>query len=819
MALTIYCLGDIPTFNAVLNAVAMIWQTGMMSGPGLGLGAAAGLGLLITLAIALLKAPIAMATGGSAGPGNFTIILIMIVVYSVGSQPMTVNIEDIYTGTTTTVANVPLAVALPGSIVSSVTMSVATKLETALSTVNGNYIALSADGFASPLQLMLSMRGGKYGLPDASPYLSTNIKIFVLDCVAGGMGFDVDAYAKQNIPGINNPIAYITQPGVYHGGLTTIYSSANPQGISDSCFAGATNITTTVAAFVASGGNTPVAGLLNANMNKRASPNTAVPNTYSADDIVAVHDNLINSIWGSSQNAQDFMITALTTAQISDAYNCATSNSVATYNQCTETMTQAMEQWKIDSAGSATGFTKSMVPAMNILLAMFFGFAPLMFIFAMMTGAYGLGILTKFLLFGLWAQTWLPFAVVINFIGQVMVENEFLRLATIAPNGLNPATVAPFYDLLSVKLAIISEMLASVPLISMALLSGSVYGLTQIANNMGKDHIDEKGSAPNLQSTGDISEHGAQLSNIRTPTNTINASSGAIEKSGFESAKIEFGETANHTTGQDTAITTSNQNSFLSEFGKTNATSASKALTSTSLAQIGKTAGASHSKMGQFVNQTANELTDGVKFSDQEKDEVKGTLAVGAMAGLTGNALKKLGSDKAKELISSRTKGETGVQASGSVALSKSKDIGLIDKNSASMSETEINGRTSAITAGESQSLQNTSGYQNLSSVSDGLKSSLQKTVGATQTQKESDSNASTYGAKQGFNLSDLPEYIRHNGAAMGVVNTALRGASSEQVNRALNQNGLQKCFLCRAKCGTRQDDGCRNKFDYEWQR
>jgi hypothetical protein len=36
MALTIYTLGDIPTFTAVLNGVAMVFQQGFMTGPGLG---------------------------------------------------------------------------------------------------------------------------------------------------------------------------------------------------------------------------------------------------------------------------------------------------------------------------------------------------------------------------------------------------------------------------------------------------------------------------------------------------------------------------------------------------------------------------------------------------------------------------------------------------------------------------------------------------------------------------------------------------------------------------------------------------------------
>ena len=346
---------------------------------------------------------------GGGGMGNFATLLILIIVYSVGTQPVTINIEDYYTGTATTVANVPFAVAVPGAIVSAVTRSVANKMETAFSTVDGNYIALSADGFASPLQLMLSMRGGKYGLPDADPFLTANIKVFVLDCVAGSTTFDPKAFSLQNIPGVNNPIAYITQPGIYHGGLTTIFSTGIPSGIGASCADEATNLQNSMSNFVAPGAAAPISGYLNANINKRASPNTAVPNVYSADDIVALHGNMINGVWGSSQTAQDFMITALTSAQISDSYNCATSNtSIATYNQCTTTMTQAMEQWKVDSAGAAAGFTKAMVPAMNILLAMFFGFSPIMFIFAMMTGAHGLSIVIKFLLFGLWSRPGCP---------------------------------------------------------------------------------------------------------------------------------------------------------------------------------------------------------------------------------------------------------------------------------------------------------------------------------------------------------------------------------------------------------------------------
>lgn len=627
MSLTIYTLGDIPTFVAILNAVAMVFQTGMMTGPGLGLGAAAGVGLLVSVGVMLLAGgAIAMFKGGG-GMGNWPVLLVLIVVYSVATQPVSLQIEDYYTGTATAVSNMPFGVAVPGAIISSVTRSVADKMETGFSTVDGNYISLSSDGFASPLQLMLSMRGGKYGLPDANPFLTANIKVFVLDCVAGNAGFDADAFAKQNIPGVNNPIAYITQPGVYRTGLTVIFSKANPAGIGSACADAAINIQNGMNAFVAPGAAAPIAGYLNANMNKRASPNTAVPNKYSADDLVALHGKMINGVWGASQTAQDFMITALTSGQISDSYNCALSNSsLATYNQCTMTMTQAMEQWKVDSAGGATGFSKAMQPAMNILLAMFFGFAPLIFVFMMMAGAQGLGILVKYAFFGIWSQSWLPFAVVINYIGQVMVKNEFTRLAAAAPNGLNPATVPAFYDALSIKLAVISDMLAATPLISMALLSGSVYGLTQVANNMGKDKVDEKGAAPHAQETGAVMNT-APVASQNEARGVMNPHTVGVTAGGSTLPSLSVGATAQqaHANAEKSAVAASTaygraaKSSIASTYGTTDQDQAMRS--------FGKEIGSSHEKGDQWISDHARAASDKVSLTSEQSDQLKATAA------------------------------------------------------------------------------------------------------------------------------------------------------------------------------------------------
>lgn len=640
MNFTIYTLGDIPTFTAVLNAVAMVFQSGMMTGPGLGLGAAAGLGLLVSLGVLLLVGgAIAMFQGGGGGPGNWAMLLVLVLVYSVATQKVDLQIEDYYTGTATTVANVPFGVAVPGAIISSITRSVANKMEVGFSTVDGNYISLSSDGFASPLQLMLSMRGGKYALPDADPFLTANIKIFVLDCVVGRPGFSPNAFAKQNIPGVNNPIEYITTPGVYGGGLTVIFSDTNPAGIGSACADAATNIKNKMDVFVGPGIGAAMSAFINANMNKRASPNTVVANKYTADDIVDVHGKMINGVWGSSQTAQDFMITALTSSTISNAYNCGLSNSsYATYNQCTMTMTQSMEQWKIDAAGGATGFSKAMMPAMNILLAMFFGFAPLMFVFMMMAGAQGLSILVKYMFFGVWCQTWLPFAVVINYIGEVMVKSEFLRLAAAAPDGLNPATVPAFYDALSVKLAVISDMLAAVPLISMALLSGSIYGLTKIAGNMGKDKVDEKGAAPNVQETGALMKT-APVGSQNEARSVMNPHTSGVTAGGSTLPSLSVGATAQqaHANADKSAVAASTayghavKSSVASTYGTTDQDQAMRS--------FGRDIGSSHEKGDQWISDHARAASDKVILTQAQSDELKGVAAASVGIGLGKNGV------------------------------------------------------------------------------------------------------------------------------------------------------------------------------------
>jgi conjugal transfer mating pair stabilization protein TraG len=507
MEVTIYVLGDLGSFRAVLQAVAMLFADPILSNNGsLGIGSAAGLGLLITLLWVVAQGVLAPAGGGKGF--NPSIVLILLVTYFALAVPKArVQLEDIYTGTVTAVDGVPIGIAYPGAVISTITRSITTKVETAFSGVDGNYISLSAQGYASPLRLLLSMRKG---VSNFDPYLEANLKTFIVDCVVGSTTFKPGDFAKSQ-----HAVGYITTN--YRDGLSVYYSPANPQGIASACAESAPLIAAAADNFVT---GTPMTLLLNANMTVRATPNTATAGQWTAPDIETVHANTVTTAFGAAQSATEFMENALFAGIITDAYNCAgASTDIQAMRQCTITLTQASEQWKTDATAGGSFFQKTMIPSMNILLLLFYAFAPMMFIFIMMAGWHGLNVLTKYLIFGVWTQTWLPFAAIINYIIQVQTVDELRRVAVastdLAGKALTPAVLNPFYEVLSTKLAVASEMLAATPLITLALMTGSVFGLVSMAQRMsGRDYVNEKQASPDMHQPAPVSMGKPQYSGI-----------------------------------------------------------------------------------------------------------------------------------------------------------------------------------------------------------------------------------------------------------------------------------------------------------------
>lgn len=508
MEVTIYALGNVVLFERVLNAIASIFNSGMME-------SAALMGLLVTLVWVAANGVLA-----PAGKGNFNpaILLLLAIVYlgffsGTTSPKARVYIEDMYlnAGTSTAaVDNVPIGIALPAALVSAVTFNVTEKFETAFQDVN-SYVPMTDSGYTSPLRVLLSLRNP---IANIDPYLDLNIKHFVKDCVQGSPNFAPAEFGKSK-----DAMQYLLTH--YRPGLTAYYSPVNPEGIHRACDELATQLNLDTASFINSDKLTQ---FLNANIPVRAMKPDGLGNLrWSKDHVDESWQALAGLVAGVAQDSQQFMMNALFAARASDTYNClASSTDKIAQDTCTLMMTQAAEQWKLDAAAAGSWFQKIMIPTMNLLLLFFYAFSPLIVIFVMVSGWHGLSILVKYLIFGIWTQTWLPTAAIINSFVQGMIKEDLTRLASIT-DGIAPATQTKFYDALSVKLALASELLAATPLITMALMTGSIYGLVAMAQRFsGRDYVNERQGARDISSPSSIqTEQSRMTHDLKTGTSTF----------------------------------------------------------------------------------------------------------------------------------------------------------------------------------------------------------------------------------------------------------------------------------------------------------
>lgn len=643
---TIYTLGDVEIFRQVLNAVAMVFGSGILSsGSGIGAGSAIAAGLLITLMLSLMSG--ALSFFGMARQFNPGIVIVLLVIYVGMAVPkVSVQVEDLYTGTATTVDNIPVGLALPAALISTITKSVTEKIETAFSTVDGNYISMTSQGFANPLNILLALRNGVEGF---DPYLVANIKAFTLDCIPGSSTFDQKAFSRAP-----NAIDYLTTN--YRDGLTVTFSPAVPQGTAVPCNQAAANINNDTTNFL---GGADFAQLINSKMPSRATPNTSTPGTYTATDVNDTYEKLIKPVWGAAQDANGFMKNALLSNTISNAFNCAAANTTyASFNQCEITLTQAAEQWKTDAAGQAGFFNNMMIPGMNILLAMFYAFSPLVFIFATMSSWHGIHILKNYLQFGAWTQTWLPFAAIINFMIQLMVSGELNRMKSASANGLTLVVSNDYYRLLSTKLAMASDMLASVPIVSFALLTGGAYAMTQIAGKWsGRDYVDEKQASPDIlkqapmMATGGIaSQSTAEFSHLpgvgwRTNTGLAGASLATVSTSNLRQAALSNvdAQTESYATQAGVALGHGVQK-------MTGTGSSYEAFKS-----LGNEFSTGHDEVSKATQQMASKLDLVNKYGVDRAKTIQGLLGANISLGLPGVVGIKAGVEQSKQFTEKET--------------------------------------------------------------------------------------------------------------------------------------------------------------------
>lgn len=493
MDFTIYTLGDVEIFRAALTATAMLFSSdngaGFVGSGGVGLGTLAVFALTISLTLILLQGVMHQ----KVEVGEF---IILIIVFSVLFVPkFTVQIEDYYdSGQIAKVDSVPLGIAFPAAMMSVIVKNVNDLTATVYSTTEGGYYT----NVVTPLRILNSFRRASLALQGVNPSLTKNLRAYALWCLAGRSEFNDSAWRTATVENYKEVLFSTT----VQGGMTLDYS-ADPQGVGVSCADMREKLQTDQAnsldAFYQA--NAQFGKVLNTSTGiatSKGSVGGSQVRPLAPDDY---EQAFINLTGGTSDTARNFALMNLFNPHINGSLYC--SSSAASNKDMEQCMAfaSATSQWAEDSAAAGSFFQRLMVNGMNGLLFLFFCLAPVVAIMMLMTGIRGLKIAGAYLLFGAWAQSWFVGASIINFYIQKQIQNE------LAMNGgvqnLNWATMGQFLDSMQMKMGLAGDMLSSVPLIMMAIMSGSVYGMVQVANRWGsRDNYNEKVNTPDTYNPG-----------------------------------------------------------------------------------------------------------------------------------------------------------------------------------------------------------------------------------------------------------------------------------------------------------------------------
>lgn len=483
MDFTIYTLGDNAMFRAVLTGVAMIFDPAnsdtWVSTGGVGIGAAAALGLLLSLILLLFMAI-------QSQKFELGLMLVLVIAYAALFVPkFTVNLEDIYSGSVTKVDNIPLGIALPAALASNLAYDLGNKLETVFSTVDGNYLSQSSQGFLTPLKVLASLRNGWKQVYTRDPDLAASFVQYAQICGAG----------KTNQQALNtnqDPVGYLlgTPPT---SGQTMYYSSTTgsyPNGTLMSCADAAAKLQLDTNSLVNDTSLTKVSDILNGAMD------TGKGKDSSQGHTVADLDTYLTAVTGGTV-ADAKALTALTLLQplVNAGIGCQAGQNM---QYCLQYL-PAEEQRKEDAAAGGNFFIRTMKNGSNMFSFVIYAFSPIVALLLVATGAKGIKVAGSYLMLLIWVNSWLIFAALINYYMQYQIKNEFF-MAGGANVFLTPGGYLTFYDKLSQKIMLASDMMGMVPMLSLALISGSIYALTKVAGKWGADGIksnyDEKVNSP-----------------------------------------------------------------------------------------------------------------------------------------------------------------------------------------------------------------------------------------------------------------------------------------------------------------------------------
>lgn len=409
----------------------------------------------------------------------------------------------------------------------------------------------------------------------------------------------------------------------------------------------------------------------------------------------------LNAIQASQVKAQKFMLASvgrqIMQLGLKDGY--------ATYGDINSAsmISQAIQQRNVQWAAEQSMFLNSVRPMMAFMESFFYALTPFAAVFVML-GLFGLGLFFKYILLLIWVQMWLPTMAVANMFIMSAATRQMTALGTgylaSQPNMNNADGSLSFYmydGMIGIAkdwVATGAMFQAATPLLSLIIITGSVYALTSLTSRMaGSDHINEKVVAPDvvspaaaigMQSAWTADAFKATLNGAKLPS---------INMGEILSNQKSFADEQSHQANRSLAHAISDR--ITETGGYTNATAQiGSYLQSTSSSDV-NSFGASIDRYKQFMSQQGQNVTtaQAITALTQKALSVSGGLDIGG--GNTNSATSENSSSSSTTNRTyqsgsgnetSQTKSSHGMKNSSAMRKAVSGDLGVKATGTASIS-------------------------------------------------------------------------------------------------------------------------------------
>lgn len=529
--LTIYSLGDPWYLGKVMDAIAMI--SGSQSGFIGASEVAALIGVIIIGFQSILRLQI-----------NIHHLLVCYIVYmGCFSTTTDVAIESVYSDKTVIQKdNVPFGPAVLGSVISQIGFGLSQKMEVAFSDTDTYHLTKESGGFLNPLYVINNLANWAEGgslldlmekLPEGKD-MARNYQTYLADCTTkaiylgrnyGGKTYN-DVFSQPMGPDIKfDSELYGTEFIEQNGTASVLSCKAAYEKLEN-------QLETTITALDS---NNAAQLKIKSKIQTECKTGNRTGCLANGVTVIETVQDVLDQMHISNTTAQKFMLASVleNLKKTGLAIGFRHYQDISTANMLVQSVQQRNLQW----ASEGSLFLNAMRPMMSFIEGFFYAISPFAAII-MLLGLFGLNIFFKYIMLLLWIQLWTPIMTIANlFIMTSAKEAIADSLGTVVGTvtGLDSSNALSTYlyeDIIKIcqdKIAVGSMMLAATPVLSLMIISGSVFAFTSLTNRIaGADHFNEKTVAPDVVNPGAVMDQKAMFASDNYGTQATGANFASV---------------------------------------------------------------------------------------------------------------------------------------------------------------------------------------------------------------------------------------------------------------------------------------------------